>query len=128
MKGKKKTGSVQLLLSGSGILVGLILFLISGHNLGLPTVMIMMGSAVLGFVLAAYISRATSGEPPEMRQERFLFFLLFGLSSLVVGLAAWLLPLPEQIEITLEIQAMLVVLLLFYVFLMLRTSQNGSVS
>lgn len=96
--------SLGLLTTASLTVIGMSVVFISVYNFGLPVTAIAFSIALLSFSLAAYrrwLSKPTSG---KLGGNRIQIFTIFGITSLLLGLLAPLIPLPGRIELPLVAQ------------------------
>jgi hypothetical protein len=117
---QSSTDYLGLLTTASLTVIGMSLVFISVYNFGLPVSAIAFGIALISFSLAAYRRWLSKPASANLRGNHIQIFSIFGITSLLLGLLAPLIPLPDPIELPVIAQVLFGLLMFGVVLWMIK--------
>lgn len=115
----------QLPLYALVALAGMSLVYIAFYNFGLPVSAIALGIAVISFSLAAYYAWISKPPSATLRRKLSQVFILFGATSLLLGLTARFIPLPDRIDLPTAVLFLYSLLMFFFVYWVIKNQPSG---
>jgi phosphate/sulfate permease len=116
----------QLPLYALVALAGMSLLYIAFYNFGLPVSAIALVIAVVSFSLAAYYAWISKPANASFRRKLLQVFILFGVTSLLLGLISLFIHLPDRIDLPTAVLFLYSLLMFLFVYWVIKNQPSGS--
>lgn len=126
MNANQSIDQKQLPLYALVALAGMSLLYIAFYNFGLPVATIALGVTVISFSLAAYYAWISKPANASLRRKLLQVFILFGITSLLLGLMALFIPLPDRIDLPAAMLFLYGLLMFLFVYWVIKNQPSGS--
>jgi antibiotic biosynthesis monooxygenase (ABM) superfamily enzyme len=102
------------------------LLYIAIYNFGLPVSAIALGIAVISFSLAAHYAWISRPAGASLRRNLIQVFVIFGITSLVLGLVSLFIPLSGRIDLPAAVLFLYSLLMFLFVYWVIKNQPSGS--